>query len=167
MTNSQNPLGFTLSAEKKAQVVALLTRHNVTLIEDDVYSELYFGREKPLPAKARDKQDMTLHCSSFSASGGWFSYWLGGGGKTCAPYSAVAADEYVIHQFSHAAGAGGLPATKRYDAHLRRLRRTLAERKQQARQSLLRHMPAGVKINHNDSGYFYGWNCLNSWMRGG
>ena len=52
--------------QKKAQVVALLTRHNVTLIEDDVYSELYFGREKPLPAKARDKQDMTLHCSSFS-----------------------------------------------------------------------------------------------------
>lgn len=66
MTNSQNPLGFTLSAEKKAQLVALLTRHNVTLIEDDVYSELYFGREKPLPAKAWDKQDMTLHCSSFS-----------------------------------------------------------------------------------------------------
>ncbi|MER2697333.1 aminotransferase class I/II-fold pyridoxal phosphate-dependent enzyme, partial [Escherichia coli] len=52
MTNSQNPLGFTLGAEKKARLVALLTHHNVTLIEDDVYSELYFGREKPLPAKA-------------------------------------------------------------------------------------------------------------------
>lgn len=48
MTNSQNPLGFTLSAEKKARLVALLTHYNVTLIEDDVYSELYFGREKPL-----------------------------------------------------------------------------------------------------------------------
>ena len=45
-------------------------------------------------------------------------------------------------------------ATKRYDAHLRRLRRTLAERKQHAWQALLRHMPAGVKIHHNDSGYF-------------
>ena len=56
MTNSQNPLGFTLSAEKKAQLVALLTQHNVPLIEDDVYSELYFGREKPLPAKAWDRQ---------------------------------------------------------------------------------------------------------------
>lgn len=52
MTNSQNPLGVTLSPEKKARLVEILDRHNVMLIEDDVYSELYFGREKPLPAKA-------------------------------------------------------------------------------------------------------------------
>lgn len=38
------------------------------LIEDDVYSELYFGREKPLPAKYWDRDDMTLHCSSFSSA---------------------------------------------------------------------------------------------------
>ena len=30
----------------------------------------------------------------------------------------------------------------------------LAERKQQAWQTLLRHLPAEVKIHHNDSGYF-------------
>ncbi|ENF6984560.1 PLP-dependent aminotransferase family protein, partial [Salmonella enterica] len=35
-----------------------------------------------------------------------------------------------------------------------RLRRQLAERKQQAWQTLLRHLPAEVKIHHNDSGYF-------------
>ncbi len=46
--------------------MALLARYNVMLIEDDVYSELYFGREKPLPAKFWDRQEMTLHCSSFS-----------------------------------------------------------------------------------------------------
>ncbi len=45
MTNSQNPLGFTLTPQKKAQLVALLNQYNVTLIEDDVYSELYFGRK--------------------------------------------------------------------------------------------------------------------------
>lgn len=66
MTNSQNPLGFTLSPEKKAHLVALLEKYHVMLIEDDVYSELYFGREKPLPAKAWDRADSVLHCSSFS-----------------------------------------------------------------------------------------------------
>lgn len=45
-------------------------------------------------------------------------------------------------------------STRRYDAHLRRLRRQLAERKQRARQALLRYLPAEVKIHHNDSGYF-------------
>lgn len=80
MTNSQNPLGFTLSAEK-ARLVALLTHHNVTLIEDDVYSELYFGREKPLPAKAWDRDDTVLHCSSFSKClvPGFRIGWVAGG----------------------------------------------------------------------------------------
>src|SRR5699024_120372 len=45
-------------------------------------------------------------------------------------------------------------STRRYDVHLRRLRRQLAERKQQAWQLLLRHLPADVKIHHNNSGYF-------------
>ncbi|EAM8990221.1 PLP-dependent aminotransferase family protein [Salmonella enterica] len=155
MTNSQNPLGFTLSAEKKARLVALLTHHNVMLIEDDVYSELYFGREKPLPAKAWDRDDTVLHCSSFSKClvPGFRIGWVAGGSharqiqrlqlmstlSTSSPMQLALVD-YL--------------STRRYDAHLRRLRRQLAERKQQAWQTLLRHLPAEVKIHHNDSGYF-------------
>lgn len=45
-------------------------------------------------------------------------------------------------------------STRRYDAHLRRLRRQLAERKQRVWQALLRYLPAEVKIHHNDSGLF-------------
>ncbi|EEJ5772420.1 PLP-dependent aminotransferase family protein [Salmonella enterica] len=155
MTNSQNPLGFTLSAEKKARLVALLTHHNVMLIEDDVYSELYFGREKPLPANAWDRDDTVLHCSSFSKClvPGFRIGWVAGGSharqiqrlqlmstlSTSSPMQLALVD-YL--------------STRRYDAHLRRLRRQLAERKQQAWQTLLRHLPAEVKIHHNDSGYF-------------
>lgn len=103
MTNSQNPLGFTLSAEKKARLVVLLEKYHVMLIEDDVYSELYFGREKPLPAKARDRADSVLHCSSFSKCLVPISYWLGGSRETCPAYSATPANEYFIYQFAHAA----------------------------------------------------------------
>ncbi|WP_370552724.1 aminotransferase class I/II-fold pyridoxal phosphate-dependent enzyme, partial [Cronobacter sakazakii] len=45
-------------------------------------------------------------------------------------------------------------ATRRYDTHLRRLRRVLAERKQAAWQSLRRHFPQAVKIHRSESGYF-------------
>ncbi|OXV28858.1 GntR family transcriptional regulator [Escherichia coli] len=117
MTNSQNPLGFTLTPQKKAQLVALLNQYNVTLIEDDVYSELYFGREKPLPAKAWEMSTLS----------------------TSSPMQLALVD-YL--------------STRRYDAHLRRLRRQLAERKQRAWQALLRYLPAEVKIHHSDSGYF-------------
>ena len=155
MTNSQNPLGFTLSAEKKAQLVALLTRHNVTLIEDDVYSELYFGREKPLPAKAWDKQDMTLHCSSFSKClvAGFRIGWVAAG-KHARRIQQLQLMSTLSTSSPMQLALVDYLSTKRYDAHLRRLRRTLAERKQHAWQTLLRHMPAGVKIHHNDSGYF-------------
>lgn len=155
MPNGQNPLGFTLSPEKKARLVALLTRHKVTLIEDDVYSELYYGREKPLPAKAWDTGDMTLHCSSFSKClvAGFRIGWVAAGRhahriqqlqlmstlSTSSPIQMALVD-YL--------------GTQRYDAHLRRLRRALAERKQQAWQALLRHLPPEVKIHRHESGYF-------------
>ncbi len=80
------------------------------LIEDDVYSELYFGREKPLPAKFWDRQEMTLHCSSFSKClGTRLSYRLGGGRQTGAADPAAPADEYAFHQFADAVSPGGLP----------------------------------------------------------
>lgn len=44
-------------------------------------------------------------------------------------------------------------STKRYDAHLRRLRRQLAGVNSR-RQALLRHLPPEVIVHHSDSGYF-------------
>lgn len=109
---------------------------------------------------------MTLHCSSFSKClvAGFRIGWVAAG-KHARRIQQLQLMS-TLSTSSPCSWRWWITATKRYDAHLRRLRRTLAERKQQARQSLLRHMPAGVKIHHNDSGYFYGWNCLNSWMRG-
>jgi DNA-binding transcriptional MocR family regulator len=99
-------------------------------------------------------------------SGGRFSHRLGGGRKTRATHSAAAADEHVSTSSPMQLALVDYLATKRYDAHLRRLRRTLAERKQQAWQSLLRHMPAGSKFTITTAATFYGWNCRHSWMRG-
>ena len=52
--------------DKKKALVDLLARHEVPLIEDDVYAELYFGDKRPAPAKAFDTQGLVLHCGSFS-----------------------------------------------------------------------------------------------------
>lgn len=135
--------------------MALLARYNVMLIEDDVYSELYFGREKPLPAKFWDRRgdDAALQLV-LKMSGTRLSYRLGGGRQTGAADPAAPADEYAFHQFADAVSPVDYLSTKRYDAHLRRLRRQLAERKQQARQALLRHLPPEVVVHHSDSGYF-------------
>jgi len=52
MTNFQNPLGSLMPDRKKRDLVALLARHEVPLIEDDVYGELYQGDTAPHSAKS-------------------------------------------------------------------------------------------------------------------
>ena len=60
MTSFQNPMGASLSLEKKKALVALLASHDIPLIEDDVYGELYFGNRAPLPAKAFDRKGLVM-----------------------------------------------------------------------------------------------------------
>lgn len=155
MTNSQNPLGVTLTSEKKQQLVALLQEHNVTLIEDDVYSELYYGRERPLPARAYDEQGITLHCSSFSKClvAGFRIGWVAAG-KHARRIQQLQLMSTLSTSSPMQLALVDYLATKRYDTHLRRLRRILAERKQQTWQALHNLLPEDVKIHRSESGYF-------------
>ena len=164
MTNSQNPLGVTLSPAKKQQLVELLQQHNVTLIEDDVYSELYYGRERPLPARAYDEQGITLHCSSFSKClvAGFRIGWVAAGNHARRIQQLQLMSTLSTSSPMQLALVDYL-ATKRYDTHLRKLRRILAERKQQTWQSLHQHFPSDVKIHRSESGYFL-WVELPEYM---
>ncbi len=63
---------------KKRELVELLEKRGVPLIEDDVYAELYFGDERPRPAKAFESKGGVLHCGSFSKSSrAGISAWAG------------------------------------------------------------------------------------------
>ncbi|RPH31024.1 PLP-dependent aminotransferase family protein [Buttiauxella warmboldiae] len=164
MTNGQNPLGVTLSPEKKRQLVELLQQHNVTLIEDDVYSELYYGREPPLPARAYDERGITLHCSSFSKClvAGFRIGWVAAG-KHARRIQQLQLMSTLSTSSPMQLALADYLATKRYDSHLRKLRRTLAERKQQIWQELHQHLPAQVKLHHSEHGYFF-WIELPEYM---
>ncbi|OIQ26560.1 PLP-dependent aminotransferase family protein [uncultured Vibrio sp.] len=155
MTNFQNPLGFTLSDEKKQRLIALLTEHNVHLIEDDVYSELYFGNTKPLPAKAFDQNGMTLHCSSFSKSlvAGFRIGWVAAGKKALqiqkiqlmSTLSTSAPVQLTLANYL---------STRHYETHLRQLRRQLEQRKYQTWQLLQEHLPKEANAIYSAGGYF-------------
>nr|GFD39886.1 hypothetical protein [Tanacetum cinerariifolium] len=56
------------SESRKRELVELLRKHDVPLIEDDVYAELYYGQHAPKPAKAFDTEGLVLHCGSFAKS---------------------------------------------------------------------------------------------------
>ncbi len=155
MTNRQNPLGFTLSAERKQQLVELLARYNVAMIEDDVYGDLYEGHDKPLPAKAFDLDGNVLHCGSFSKNlvAGFRVGWVAAGRhaqrvqriQLMSTLSTSAPMQLALADFL---------STRSYDTHLKKLRQTLAKRKLLAQQALRRVLPAEASISDTPGGYF-------------
>ena len=56
MPTVSNPLGTVMSDDAKEQLVRLLARHDLDLIEDDAYGELVFDSPRPRPARAWDRR---------------------------------------------------------------------------------------------------------------
>jgi DNA-binding transcriptional MocR family regulator len=64
--NFQNPTGALMPDEAKRRLIAVAARHGVTIIEDDIFGDLHFGRERPRPLKAWDHDDRVIYCASVS-----------------------------------------------------------------------------------------------------
>lgn len=66
MLNIHNPIGFTVSNAIKQRIAELLHEYQVYLIEDDVYAELNYDDQKPLPMSYFDQHQRVLYYSSFA-----------------------------------------------------------------------------------------------------
>ena len=64
--NFGNPLGHRMPQERKVALVELLAKHDVPLIEDDIYADLAFDGHRPSAVKSLDETGSVLLCSSFS-----------------------------------------------------------------------------------------------------
>ncbi|MEX6503801.1 GntR family transcriptional regulator MpaR [Pseudomonas zhanjiangensis] len=155
MSSLQNPLGASMNEAKKRALYELLQRHQVPLIEDDVYAELYFGAQPPKPVKSFDREGLVMHCGSFSKclAPGYRVGWVAGGRyaeqisrlklmttiSPSVPAQAALAD-YLQH--------GG------YDRHLRKLRHLLESQQASMLASAARHFPTGTRVTRPGGGYF-------------
>lgn len=81
MPSCHHPMGCSMPEESKKKLVKMLGEQNIPLIEDDVLGELYFAKDRPLPAKAYDEYDNVMYCSSFSKTlvPGFRIGWVSGG----------------------------------------------------------------------------------------
>jgi len=155
MSNFQNPLGGSMPEENRRRLAALLAKHGIPLIEDDVYSELYFGGEPPQPAKAHDRAGLVLHCGSFSKclAPGYRIGWAAPGRyaqqvarlKFTASISTTVPAQEAIARYL---GEGG------YEYHLRRLRHALQTQQNQMLQAIARHFPPHTRVSRPRGGYF-------------
>lgn len=155
MTTFQNPLGSLMPDRKKEALVRLLTRHDIALIEDDVYGELYFGEHRPRPAKAFDKEGIVMHCSSFSKTlaPGYRVGWVAGGryarqimrNKLTTSLATAAPTQAAIAAYLEKGG---------YDRHLRQFRQALAVQQGELLQAVARYFPKGTRATRPAGGYF-------------
>jgi DNA-binding transcriptional MocR family regulator len=155
MTTFQNPLGSLMPVEKKRELVALLARHEIPLIEDDVYAELHHGPAAPESAKAFDRTGLVLHRSSFSKclAPGYRVGWTAAGRfarqverlKLMTSLSGSIPAQAAVAEYLNAGG---------YDRHLRTLRQTLKLQQDSMSAAICRHFPKGTRLTQPAGGYF-------------
>jgi DNA-binding transcriptional MocR family regulator len=155
MTNFANPLGSLMPEEQKRELVKLLEKRGVPLIEDDVYGELYFGAGRPKPAKAFDRTGNVLHCSSFSKclAPGYRVGWAAPGryakqvqrAKLVTTISTSVPAQSAIAEFLKHAG---------FNHHLRKLRQALERQQGWMLQAVGRNFPKEIQVTRPKGGYF-------------
>ncbi len=156
MTTFQNPLGSLMPEAKKRDFVALLARHGLPLIEDDVYAELYFGDRRPLPAKAFDHAGLgaALQLVSKCLAPGYRLGWAAPGRFT----QAVARQKLTTTLGASApvqAGLAALPARGvATTSTCAACAATLATRKARMIEAVGRHFPPGTRATQPEGGYF-------------
>ena len=138
----------------KQDLVRLLARHDVPLVEDDVYGDAFHGNERPRPAKAWDRDGRVLLCSSFSKvlAPGYRIGWIAAGRyqsrlvrlKLATTLAGAALPQMAIAAFLRS-GA--------YDHFLARTRRAYREQTMLGREAIARAFPPGTRITRPEGGF--------------
>lgn len=145
--NAQNPLGFTMSAERKQKLVALATHYAVPLIENDIWGDTVYAGDSP-PAKAYDEAGMVIYCNSFSKSlmPGMRLGWVAPGRfhhrlrelKQISSITTASAPQLLM---------GRLMESGFYAQHVQQLRQQLEAQTKETAAAVLDAFPPGTRID--------------------
>ncbi|WP_375577406.1 aminotransferase-like domain-containing protein [Paracidovorax oryzae] len=156
-----NPSGALLSLERRRKILELAVRHQVLVVEDDPYGDLYFGEAPPpsllaLSATVPGSRELLAHCGSLSKvlSPGLRVGWL------IAP-TELLAKATMCKQFSDAHTSTFAQATAaqylrsgRMPATLAKVRAVYAERAQAMGDALRRELGEAIDFVQPRGGLF-------------
>jgi DNA-binding transcriptional MocR family regulator len=154
ISNFNNPLGSCIPDDRKQALVELLDAHEIPLIENDIFGEIYFGERRPQVAKAYDRKGLVMLCSSFSKSlcpayrVGWIVPGRFKRAITWLRYTSSLASptlcEGAIAEFL---------ASGSYDPYMRRTRRTYARYVAAMSQTVRRYFPEASRLTRPTGGF--------------
>jgi DNA-binding transcriptional MocR family regulator len=154
IANFNNPLGTLMPEGSKRELVKILAKQEIPLIEDDVYGDLAYGPGSPPSTKAFDENSLVLYCSSFSKTlaPGYRVGWIAPGRfmekvaqlKVVFNIATASPNQLAIAEFLTNGG---------YDHHLRTLRRLYSRQTHQMRNAIGRYFPPGTRVSCPEGGY--------------
>lgn len=154
ISNFNNPLGSCIPDTKKGELVSLLARHEIPLIENDIFGEIFFSGRRPIVAKCYDRKGLVMLCSSFSkdiAPGyrvGWVApgrfkeqvEWL----KYTSTMATATLPQLAIAEFLANGG---------YLHHMRGIRRVYERNVASMVQAVERYFPTGTRATRPMGGF--------------
>jgi DNA-binding transcriptional MocR family regulator len=131
-----------------------MTRHELPLIENGVYNELYYGDAYPKTLKGYDTKGLVLHCDSFSKS-------LTGGVRIGWALPGRYRDQVEKLKFLNTLATPSIPQlaiaeylkNDGFDHHLRRVRQTFVQQASILRTTVQRCFPPGTRLSEPKGGY--------------
>ena len=157
-----NPSGALMPLERRRRVLEMAARHQVLVVEDDPYGDLYFGSAPPpsllaLSAQVPGSRDFLAYCGSLSKvlSPGLRVGWLAAPAELlaratmCKQFSDAHTSTFAQVTAAHYLQAGRMPET------LAQVRRVYAERAQAMGAALARELGDAVSFTQPQGGLFF------------
>jgi 2-aminoadipate transaminase len=150
----QNPTGVTLGLERRQALLAVARKHQVLVLEDDAYAGLIFEGEVPPWLWTLDRDNLVLHCGTFSKTlaAGLRLGWIGGPPELLAKVAALKVDGGT----SPFAGniAARYAQNGRLEKHIVELREIYRRKRDRTLAGLERYMPDGARWTNPQGGFF-------------
>jgi len=159
--NFNNPLGSCMPDENKKKLVDIITKHNIPLIEDDIYGELYFGKTRPKNCKYYDTKGLVMYCSSLSKSlsPGYRIGWVIPG-KFFFQVKQLKRIQNISGPTLTQAAIAHYLKNGRYEFHLKNLRKALHTQSLRYVQAIIKYFPPDTKVSRPHGGFIL-WLELN------
>ncbi|MCV6626480.1 MAG: PLP-dependent aminotransferase family protein [Cellvibrionaceae bacterium] len=147
------PTGACMPEENKQALVALCQQHDVAIIEDDIYGELYFGLQRPRSLYSYASDGRVLLCSSFAKNLsrdlriGWIAP-----GRYLDKVKRLKLASQLASSQALQQGLSYYLAEASFERHLRRKRQQYQQRCQQLLGLIQTHLPMAKSCSQPQGG---------------
>tara|TARA_R110002072_G_scaffold89232_4_gene199908 strand:- start:30245 stop:31660 length:1416 start_codon:yes stop_codon:yes gene_type:complete len=152
--NFSNPVGALMPDDAKQELVSLINRfEHVTLIEDDIYGDLYFEGRRPGLLKSLDAKGNVVHCASFSKtlSPALRIGWIASESMSETLQYQKLVSSIATNTLGQIA-VSELLASGQYDKHLKSLRLKLSQSVSKILEKVVQYFPSEVKASRPAGG---------------